>query len=87
MNCVGYNNKSLSFVLAVKVALEEVFLKNIAGLNNICRFNFGSRQNIRFCQEIFMFLCVNKFTIVIRSLRKGVSINWKAILLYIKPFL
>lgn len=87
MNFVGYNNKSLSFVLAVKVALEGFFLKNIAGLNSISRFNFGSCQNIRFCQEIFMFLCVNKFTVVIRSLWKGVSINWKAILLFIKPFL
>lgn len=72
---MGYNNKTLNFVLTVKVALECFSLKNIAGLNNISHFNFGFHQNIRFCQEIFLFHCVNKFTIVIRSVQKGISVN------------
>lgn len=61
MNFVGYNNKTLSFVLTVEVTLECFSLESIAGLNNISHFNFGSHQNIRFCQETFMFPSVNKF--------------------------
>lgn len=75
MNFVGYNSKTLSFVLTVKVTLECFCLESIADLNNISYFNFGSRQKIRFCQETFMFPSVNKFAKVIRSVQKGISIH------------
>lgn len=75
MNFVGYSNRTLSFVLTVKVAFEHFSLENIAGVDSTANFNFGSSQNIRFCQKIFIFPSVNKFTIVLRSVQKGVSIH------------
>lgn len=74
MNFVGSNSKNLSFVLTVKVVLEG-FLENVANLNNTSHLYFGSSQNIRFCQKIFMFSSVNKFAIFIRSVQKEISIH------------